>query len=459
MKSILKAMSVTLLMAIMLLSGVTASHASGSDDASHLSSTVIDGGNMFSPEEELQLVEHIQETHSYYDIYFIVETIPSLNGKNLEKESLARANELEVGEADSNNGVLIYISRDDQKVRFELERGISSRISNVEMKKIIDSQVTSQFKKDQFSLGVMNGMTSVGKKYLGKMETVKGPEHEDSTGSGLAVVGGITLLVLAIWSFLYFFGPASKERKSAYQEQVRLQDSIQRVLTLQKFARSFKYSSDAPSYKKQPDEASRLKWLDDNKADIYNLLKLHYTKSSPTARMIDREFYDPTNGTGYRVTDWFRPTDKNTDALLAQWIYNGTGFEKISIDDANSRIRKATGLETNRLNRENREKERARKFWNSLPSPLRAVLQNVETPEAREKVLKQAGYRKGIDNYLLFLPSFFSITAAPSNDSPNNYLQNNSSSSSNSSSSPSNYDGGNTFGGGSFDGGGGSGSW
>ncbi len=66
-----------------------------------------------------------------------------------------------VGKKESNNGMLIGISRSFRKIRIQNGSGIEKVLSNADTKKIIDESFIPFFKKGQYYEGLLNGLKTL----------------------------------------------------------------------------------------------------------------------------------------------------------------------------------------------------------------------------------------------------------------------------------------------------------
>jgi uncharacterized membrane protein YgcG len=136
---------------------------------------VLDGGNMFSADQEIQLTSTIQGADEKYGLRFVVETVGNLDGKDIVSYTEQRATELGVGDGDTDNGVLILTSRDDHKVQVQTGNGVAPKVSDSDVQSIVDSSILPQFREGNFYQGTVDGINAVGAKYTNE------PTEEQAT--------------------------------------------------------------------------------------------------------------------------------------------------------------------------------------------------------------------------------------------------------------------------------------
>lgn len=448
MRLFFRTLTVVMLSFIFVVSGTaTALASSVSFTKEAVPAPVIDEGSMFSPEQEKSLAQTIIENHGKYDLFFVIETVPSLNGQKLEEVSLPHANSLKIGEAGKDNGVLIFLSRDDHKIRFELGRGVAAKVNDAVMTAIISSKVTPAFKNANYVEGLTKGMMAVGENYTGTSSS----ESDSNEGGKLALITVVAICGgLALWLLIMvlhsIFG---KEPRRIRKEKKDREDSQARLQALKALVGKFKFSEEIGSYKALHDEKKRFEFLQTKHPYIANILKAHYSSDSPSTILIDRSFYKDAKG-------FFSDFSGKFDGAVTTYQLMGTGFEGMSIDEANKRICAEEEKYQKIQKQRQKRKEKARAVWNAIPKPIQKALKKAKTQNERLALLSGQVADDFSANYALITSMF--LASSSSSSSSSHYGSSSSSSSSSSSYSSSSYDSG-SYGGGSFDGGGGSGSW
>lgn len=444
LKSLSRTVAVLLMSVMFFTFGSLSAQASSADPGKGSAPSIIDEGSMLSPEEEASLTKAIIENHEKYGLFFVIETVPSLDGQSIESVALAHANTLGVGESKEDNGVLILLSRDDRKIRFELGNTVSGKISDAEMTNIIDSKVTPHFKSGNYPLGLESGMKATGSEYIG----VSG-EVNNSSDNTFLIVGTITLVLIILGFFISAqLGSKPAKPQKTYRDHEK---AIARLKIIESSVRDFKHSGHVETYKTLANDEARFQFLQKNLPELAAVLQTHFSSETPSTILVDRSFYLDANTFSVSYTgDW---------SSVTTYALTGKGFEGISILEANHLIQKEKDIylkkqaERRKIQeQERKEREKARKIWNSLPESTRQAVKKAKTKEDRMNLFASDEISGNfIAHYPLIASMFLSNSA--SNSSSSSF-----SNSSSSSSSSSSYDSG-SFGGGSFDGGGGSGSW
>ena len=447
MKNSLKLVVVLLLTFVSLVSGVSLANA----DTNSVP-ILNDSGNMFSPEEEAVLKDTIAVNKDKYGLLFALETVSSLDGQTLEAVSLDRAKELQLGDAGLDNGVLIFLSRDDRKVRFELGTGVSTKISDAEMTAIIDSQVTPAFKANNYVAGVTAGMTAVGDRYTSTTSNETSQLEDHEVGILVMVVILAVILILLFLGHVIWGEDAKKSRQADF-EYWKMKQSIKRLEQITSYTSKLKYSDNAVEYKSLPNTEERLAYLSTHYPDLVTVLQKHHSDENPPTKIVDRSFYDDIRGIPLSFTG-----NSLTPSALRHFYLTGGGFERMSIDEANNLIRNERARVEKEKEKERKKQERARKIWNSIPAPTQKALRAAKTQSDRLALLRGEAANDFAANYAAIASIFLSSSSYGSSSggsSGGGY----SGGSSSSSSSGGGYSSSDYSSGGSFDGGGGSGSW
>ena len=99
---------------------------------------VYDQGDFLDDNVELSLNQMLDKLEEQTTVEFAVITIPSLNDLTIEKYAVKLGNELGIGKAEDNNGILLLISKSDTKVRLEIGKGMQGIITDSTSGRILD---------------------------------------------------------------------------------------------------------------------------------------------------------------------------------------------------------------------------------------------------------------------------------------------------------------------------------
>jgi len=157
---------------------------------------VTDLAGMLSGGEERALESLMESYRSGTTHEIALLTIPSLDGRSLERFALEVAREWGIGGADANNGALLLVAQAERKIRIEVGRGLEGNLTDSIAGRIIRDVIQPQFKRGRFSTGLRDGIAAIhaaiGGDY-GPIQRTRGARR----GGG----GGIALLVMILVVF------------------------------------------------------------------------------------------------------------------------------------------------------------------------------------------------------------------------------------------------------------------
>jgi uncharacterized protein len=127
---------------------------------------------------------------------------PSLDGGSLEERSYELAEQNGIGQKEKNNGVLLYIAKDDRKLRIEVGYGLEGALTDALSSQIIRKEITPQFKKGNFYDGINAGVDAIIKATKGEY-TADEESKDKESGAGICCVPFPILIFLFIFGFFF----------------------------------------------------------------------------------------------------------------------------------------------------------------------------------------------------------------------------------------------------------------
>lgn len=114
---------------------------------------VVDSGEMLSDQEEREISEILYSINRQTGIEYLVYTIKSLNGEDIETCANRLFRTTGLGDKEKDNGLLLLISYDDRKFRLEVGYGLEGDIPDTQAANIINT-MTPYFKESNYGDGV-----------------------------------------------------------------------------------------------------------------------------------------------------------------------------------------------------------------------------------------------------------------------------------------------------------------
>ncbi len=153
---------------------------------------VTDTANLMSEDEERSLEARLEEWKRRTGHQVAVLTIPSLDGQSLEQASIATARAWGIGSDERDDGALLFVSRDDRKLRIEVGRGLEGALTDSVAGRIVRDVIVPRFRSSQFGAGIRAGVEAIITVVESGVEAVPGLARRRSNG------GSVTGLVFAL---------------------------------------------------------------------------------------------------------------------------------------------------------------------------------------------------------------------------------------------------------------------
>lgn len=131
-----------------LVSAIAPAYAAPTQDM-----MVTDNGEMLTEQDEQEISEMLYSINRQTGIEYLVYTIKSLNGEDIETCANRLFRTAGLGDKEKDNGLLLLISYDDRKFRLEVGYGLEGDIPDTQAANIINT-MTPYFKEGNYGDGV-----------------------------------------------------------------------------------------------------------------------------------------------------------------------------------------------------------------------------------------------------------------------------------------------------------------
>lgn len=141
-----------------------------------------------------------------------------MSNKTIEDYGYELANTLGIGKADKDNGVLLLISRNDEKVRLEIGKGLEGCLNDSKCGRILDNYFVPYREEDKYSEGTYKTIQAVVSVVADEYEvTIDGSDEaianelrqQEEDNNRMAIIIFIVIIILIILFFscdFIFFG-------------------------------------------------------------------------------------------------------------------------------------------------------------------------------------------------------------------------------------------------------------
>jgi uncharacterized protein len=163
----------------------------GEGAAERLTAYVTDRTHLLEPAEIESLNRTLATFERETSTQIVVLMVPSLAGGSIEEEAWQIARENQIGQKGKNNGVLLYIARDDRKLRIEVGYGLEGVLTDALSNQIIRKEITPYFKVGQFYEGIRSGVEAI-------MLATKDEYHADKPNGAPEGFGLVPFIIIGI---------------------------------------------------------------------------------------------------------------------------------------------------------------------------------------------------------------------------------------------------------------------
>ena len=123
-----------------------------------LSGRVVDDANVLTPEAKAALTAKLKDLEFQSSIQFVVATVPTLQGDEIEPYANALFRKWQLGQKNKNNGLLFLIAPKERKLRFEVGYGLEGVLTDALTKLILRNAVGPKLKANDYPGGITAGV-------------------------------------------------------------------------------------------------------------------------------------------------------------------------------------------------------------------------------------------------------------------------------------------------------------
>jgi len=165
-----------------------------------LTGRVVDQANLLTPEQRASLEAKLKAHEDRTSDQVVVATVSSLEGTSVEDYANRLFRTWRLGQAKSNNGILLLVAPNERRVRIEVGYGLEGALTDALSKVIITTAIAPQFQKGDFAGGIDAGIDAILSILTGDAEEWqrRAELREDPVSAGDTIV---TLLIIAFILF------------------------------------------------------------------------------------------------------------------------------------------------------------------------------------------------------------------------------------------------------------------
>lgn len=183
-----------------------------------LSGRVVDEAGIINPEVKAKLESKLAAHEDLTSNQIVIATVRSLQGTSIEDYANQLFRTWKLGQAKTNNGVLLLIAPNERKVRIEVGYGLEGTLTDALSKVIITSAIAPKFKAGDFAGGIESGVDAVIGTLAGDTEWQERTKVREDSDAGQYQDFIIPLIIIA---FILVFFMMSARRAMQQQGATR----------------------------------------------------------------------------------------------------------------------------------------------------------------------------------------------------------------------------------------------
>lgn len=172
-----------------------------------LKGRVNDYADMISPAAENSIEQKLRSFEESDSTQVVILTVNSLEGDAMEDFTIRTAEKWKIGQAKKDNGVILFASKNDRRMRIEVGRGLEGVLTDLLSGRILDTVIRPKFKAGDFDGGFTDGIDAIISACRGefKNDSPARPSESEGPSSNL-----ITILFIGLYFLVIIISKFSK---------------------------------------------------------------------------------------------------------------------------------------------------------------------------------------------------------------------------------------------------------
>lgn len=170
-----------------------------------LTGRIVDGANLIAPEARQRIEAKLKAHEDKTSDQLVVATVPSLQDVTIEDYANGLFRFWKLGEAKTNNGVLLLVAPNERKVRIEVGYGLEGALTDALSKIIITTAVAPKFKAGDFAGGIEGGVDGILSILAGDAEEWQRRASVRSDDTSVVEVIAIVFVMLMVFILIAAF--------------------------------------------------------------------------------------------------------------------------------------------------------------------------------------------------------------------------------------------------------------
>lgn len=188
-----------------------------------LTGRVVDDANIIPPAARDEITQKLAAHEQKTSDQIVVATVKSLQGDDIEDFANRLFRFWKLGQAKTNNGVLLLVAPNEHKVRIEVGYGLEGTLTDALSSVIISTVIAPKFKAGDFGGGIAAGVDAITATLTGDNEwqqRVKVRQDQDGTDYQTLVF----FLIMGIFLLVFFMSARQAARQQVAGKYHRTAD-------------------------------------------------------------------------------------------------------------------------------------------------------------------------------------------------------------------------------------------
>jgi uncharacterized protein len=138
-----------------------AAGAAAEKEVPFLTAHVNDLAKMLPDAARSRIEQKLRDLEARTGAQVAVLTVDSLDGESLEGYSIRVAQTWKLGRKGVDNGVLLFIAKQDRKMRIEVGYGLEAKLTDLVSRQILDDRLRPRFRQGDFAAGIEAGVEAI----------------------------------------------------------------------------------------------------------------------------------------------------------------------------------------------------------------------------------------------------------------------------------------------------------
>ena len=164
---------------------------------------VVDSIQLLTKDQYKSLYNKLKNYSDSTSTELFVAIISTTKGEDINYLAANWGEKWEIGQKGKDNGVILFMAKDDRKVAIQAGRGTEGKLTDLMAKRIIERRIIPEFQRGDFYKGLDRGTDGIFEVLTGEFQETRKRARKDK-GTAAKIVGGIVTFVIFIVIMIIF---------------------------------------------------------------------------------------------------------------------------------------------------------------------------------------------------------------------------------------------------------------